>query len=575
MERATEIKSMLLALFQGWLPVLSMLILGFLSIGLWLLRAELKRKDRRIATLKHKNLRLMIAAQDYIVQQTVTLRRPLQGLVGIQDLFTKDTTIEQMKEYFDIAAFCSNHIIRQLDRVQFFAETTNNKDKLQSLEFSLQEILHEGVQWATKQANASDAKVHINVSPEVPQKIMADRQSVLRLITELVNNSLIHANHGSIHIDASMSLNHKNTLKLTLVDKGPGLSDKFLRKLNSSSLRLKISSWNQTKNGMGLHLIRNLVDSMNGQIHAESQKGQGTQVMILIPLEDVEAAKAERPSVKNEDSFSNVIPMTNRPLEILIVDDDLITLQVVEGVLNRLGVNVTSSSDSRSVVHMCREKSFDLVLLDLQMPFFTGQDIARQIFLDRTIAQKPLLACLSSENTFQTQAQCREIGFFEFVSKPATAEDLRKLLADAKTRLMHKPRPVQKDKNLNAKLPLPKKGSYLIDVNRLFNSLGENLMTAHSVLHNAKSIIAEDLTHLSHMLEQEAQLPVRQLAHKLRGELAVITCERGAEICKSIETSANDMDWITCGSKFSELCDLFEQLTLEIENLLISEDLAA
>ena len=190
-----------------------------------------KKQGHKIAALNHRNKRVTSAAYDFLIQQSIALRRPLQGLVGIQDLFSKETSIKEVQDFFDIADFCSKFIVRQLNRIQFFSELENGKMRFEKSEFHLQTLVEDAVAIAIEQSNVPGSNIHIEISPKLPKIALGYTVAMKNALTELVNNALVHAHESKLTIKASIHPDNENGIIFSVSDNGVGLSLQQIRKL--------------------------------------------------------------------------------------------------------------------------------------------------------------------------------------------------------------------------------------------------------------------------------------------------------------------------------------------------------
>jgi CheY-like chemotaxis protein/signal transduction histidine kinase len=524
----------------------------------------LSRAQRRVAAQKSRSQKIAQFAHEFISSRVVNLRRPLQGLIGIQDLYAETQNATEAKDYFDITNHCSKYLVRQLDKIQLYSELACTPIEFQSSPFSLEKCISQIIDAAREQTR-SETRVIFSISPQLSDNVVGSQVALQRIIIELLDNALRFAGHEPIHLRVVADPENPNCPRFTITDTGPGLPEKFLQLLNAPKhQRHRLLSWAQAKDGLGLILTGKILALTNAHVFVQSTRGVGTQISFSMDPTHLCFAKTEIPKMHNR----------KKPPKVLVVEDETLSQQILCEFLTRLGIEATVATDGREAIHKCQYDGYDLILMDLHLPHVDGFEASEAILHKLKIPKRPHVIAISAECTQADQIRCREIGIHAFLPKPITQEQLTEAilalgyLLDLPT-LNQEPTPEPKEGRFHMR------GEYMIDFNRLYNSLNESLELCHQVLENAVVSLETGVQDLSSAMDRGDLKELAKITHKIRGELAIIMCDTGVQAILALEAAARKNDTVMMTQAYEVLCKAIELIAIEVEGLVKNRDMAA
>ncbi len=261
--------------------------------------------------------------------------------------------------------------------------------------------------------------VRLTVRCEGPLTVRADRVRLRQILQNLASNAARFTTDGEIglHATGSPDPSAPGSLRvlLTVADTGPGIP--------ASDLQRLLSPYTQAPGprraggfGLGLSIVRGLVDAFGGELQLESAPGEGTRarVRLQLPRADLPPRPAPAPAAPPPG------------VRALLVDDNPVNREVGRALLERLGCEVSLADGGAEALDLWRDNTYDIYLIDYQMPGMDGDELARRLRADGVRA--PLIA-LTAAATPEDRAACLAAGMQEVATKPIPLTELRALLA--------------------------------------------------------------------------------------------------------------------------------------------------
>jgi CheY-like chemotaxis protein len=224
----------------------------------------------------------------------------------------------------------------------------------------------------------------------------------------------------------------------TIKDNGIGMSEEFLKKIFSPFERERTSTAShQQGTGLGMAIVKNLVERINGQIHIESKQGEGTTTTVILPLKiaDEELVK-ENASKQGAEALltggnASSGAMTLEGKRILLVDDMDINREIATVILKEQKIVVTPAEDGQQAIEIFKDNpaGFDAILMDVQMPVMDGYDATREIRkLDIPEAKTVPIVAMTANAFAEDRARAIESGMNDHISKPIDVSQLFRIL---------------------------------------------------------------------------------------------------------------------------------------------------
>lgn len=259
------------------------------------------------------------------------------------------------------------------------------------------------------------------VDPGFPSRVIGDPVRIAQIMNNFVSNAIKYTARGTVTLDVRAITRTPNrvTAKITVIDTGSGLSETQLAALLGPVTRGPTAAPTASTAGLGIAICQHLAAGMGGHIGADSETGKGSRFWIEVPF--TLPAEKDVAGHQNADDDSADI----RGLNVLLVEDNKLNQVVARTLLEKQGVTVMIANNGQEAVDaiLGDGKTFDAVLMDLDMPVMDGKQATRIIREKISAENLPIIALTA--NAMATDMQrCLEIGMNAYLTKPIVPKDL-------------------------------------------------------------------------------------------------------------------------------------------------------
>jgi signal transduction histidine kinase/ligand-binding sensor domain-containing protein/CheY-like chemotaxis protein len=406
---------------------------GLAALAVWLgVRAYRRRLEARHAYALAEERRLAAerenrAKSDFLADIGHEIRTPMSGLLGMTELLQRTELDGRQKGYVQTVRRSGEHLLKLINDLLDLSRIEAGKLTLESAPCELRAVVRDALAVEMPLAGERGLTLSSTIDPDVPEFVEVDSVRLKEVLLNLLNNALKFTNHGRVSLHVARVEGEASTLAFTVSDTGPGMSADQVQRLFERFEQGEQYGAPRRRggSGLGLSITRRLIDLMGGAIDVRSELGRGTQFRVCLPLR---ACAAPAPST--EISGESSTPALGR---VLVVEDDAATRTVVTELLSGLGNYVDQGVNGLDALRLLGEFVYDGAFIDLDLPGVDGLKLMRMVRKREAEGAPRLYAiAITARAAPDTESQCREAGFDDFLRKPLTGAMLAAALQRAR-----------------------------------------------------------------------------------------------------------------------------------------------
>lgn len=372
------------------------------------------------------------AKTEFMSMMSHEIRTPLNGILNLSRLLKESVHGEKARELLETMEYSGENLLKIINDILEFEKLGAGKVVFEQTTFSIRTQLARLQHMLQPAAQEKSNALSYDVNEDVPELLIGDATRLSQVLGNLTLNALKFTHKGKVRINVAVKRwqDHRITLQIQVIDNGVGIPydkqdsifDRFEQvHPEQSSLFFGV--------GLGLGISKRLVEQQGGSISVSSHPGKGTTFHIVLPFE-IGSEHARLPEEAAPEPFDL------SSFRILVVDDSPINILVAREFLERWDVDVLTASDGHQALDLVKSEHLDLVLMDLQMPGWTGYKTTRMIRqLPPPRGLLPVVA-MSADVLSASPEEIRDAGMDDHLVKPFHPNELR----DMVTSLLRTPR---------------------------------------------------------------------------------------------------------------------------------------
>lgn len=351
------------------------------------------------------------------------IRTPMNAIIGMSQLLSDTSLLDTQKHYTEVIKSSSELLLSIINDVLDFSKIEAGRLEIENIKFSINEIFEKAVSVFGFQAAKKGIDIEVAFHSSAQTVLIGDPVRLTQIINNLISNSIKFSFGGKIQLTGRIIVRYGNIVELEVVvkDEGIGISAEQIPKLFDMFSQADSSTTRKFGGtGLGLAICKRLCEIMKGSIRAESIYGKGSTFIVSLPFEIT-----ENRINGNITEKINTESLFFKDVHALIVEDVEINQEIIILMLKKFGIDAEIACDGKQAVDLAKEKSFDIIFMDIQMPIMDGFEATLEIrkFNDYI----PIIAMTA--NALKSDIKkSYEVGMNGHISKPIVRDVLLKVL---------------------------------------------------------------------------------------------------------------------------------------------------
>ncbi len=518
--------------------------------------------------LAEQNARLK---QQFIANMSHEIRTPMNAIVGMTRLLKEKEPRPDQLKYLNAISQSADNLLVIINDILDFSKIEAGKINIEQIDFSLKEILKNVVQLLRFKAEEKGITIRFDIGENIPDTLIGDPTRVSQILMNLAGNSVKFTEKGGVQILCELIHSNEEEIKIAfhVIDTGIGISEEYVQKIFESFTQAGTDvARKYGGTGLGLTISKQLVELMNGTITVKSQLGEGTTFTFTIPFKS-----GDKTHIVQKDAFTyseQDIDILNKT-KLLIVDDNEFNTILAVDTLKSIAphIQITEAESGIKAIEEVSEHDFDIVLMDIQMPFMNGIEATKLIRDNGNPAVRNLKILAMTANVMKNDIEkYLKSGMNDHIPKPFQKEELlRKILKHIDKekiakRILNVTKPetsaqaetIEKPKTIN--IPADIK---ITDPSFLISFAGNNVEKQKKYINIFIDNAPKLLTQIKTGLEEKNYENVKIAAHSLKTQLRYMGVNEEISHVYELEQMASH------GHKHNEMQNLYNNLIVVCE----------
>ncbi len=360
--------------------------------------------------------------EDFLSIMSHEIRTPLNAIVGLTHLISREENIGEIKRNIGTLERSVDALLGLIDDVLDFNRMYTGQLQLDSIDFDLHETIKKIAKTYKLSAAQKDISFEFNFDPLIPIHVSGDSFRLTQVLDNLLSNAIKFTDEGNIRLTAkycNREQGEKVRVRFEIEDSGIGIAPDDLTKIfdrfheGDNDISRKYG-----ESGLGLSIAKALISMMGSDFTVKSQQGGGSVISFVL---EFERSGPEDKASRRMEQIDEGVP---QGLRVLVVDDNEMNRMILNQFLNKWGIDADDAENGKEAFEKIVKNSYDLVLLDLQMPIMDGYELTKLIRSNDMLRDLPIIA-ISADSISNVYEKVTAAGMNDFIVKPLNPADLK------------------------------------------------------------------------------------------------------------------------------------------------------
>lgn len=391
-------------------------------------RAQLLQNNHQLIAINKELAHATQLKDEFLANMSHELRTPLNAIVGMTEGLQEGifgVPSEAQIEAVKTIERSSNHLLELINDILDLAKIGAGQVEIECAPTDICDLCHSSLAFVKQQALQKRIQLQIYLPPQVP-KIAIDERRIRQVLINLLNNAVKFTPvGGKVTLNVTIEVaDNSSSIRFTTIDTGIGIAQADLLKLFQPFMQIDVALNRQHNGtGLGLALVKSIVEMHGGSVHARSQIGVGSQFIVDLPVGNVPAQFLE---------FSQSVPQQLDPVTsesngglftILLAEDNDANSGSISSYLRAKGYQTTLAKNGSEAIELVKLQRPNLILMDIQMPIMDGLEAIHYIRNQLQLIHLPIIALTALAMTGDRE-RCLNAGANDYLSKPVKLKQL-------------------------------------------------------------------------------------------------------------------------------------------------------
>lgn len=348
------------------------------------------------------------------------LKTPMNAILGMTAFLERSDLSDQQKDKLSSIRNSAESLLSLINDILSISEVGTGQLQLKKKQLDLEGCVESAVSLSSKHQKKDHVKLRVKIDSRIPGTLLGDSSRLKQILLHLLSNAFKFTEEGEVRLRVKLldETHEKVNLGFVVADSGTGMTRSVSGRYFEVFQKGDMGNARRFGGaGIGLSVVNNLVQKMDGELKVDSKKNLGTKIQFNIWLDKYN--KDEAPEIHSIFEKNKV----DTSLSILYAEDNPVNQKLIQMMLANLGFEIDIAENGKEAVKMASKKYYNIIFMDIQMPEMDGIEATRRIV--NALGPRPIIIAVTANLAEVDKPKCFEAGMNDFLHKPVQQEELK------------------------------------------------------------------------------------------------------------------------------------------------------